>query len=58
MTDELHCNQGKRRRPYLELGAEGEVCVTGIMPECVGICRLDQLSWLDSMDRQAEEFSE
>lgn len=48
----------KGKGTYLELGPEGELCVTGIMLECVGICRLDQLSWLDSMDRQAEEFSE
>lgn len=37
---------------------EVELWAMGIMPECVGICRLDQLSWLESIDRQADELSE
>lgn len=57
MNGEIQCNK-LQKIAYLELVPEGELCVTGIMLECVGICRLDQLSWLDSMDRQVDEFSE
>lgn len=40
-----------------ELGGVPVLCDMGSMLECVGTGRLDQLSWVCSMERQAEELS-
>ena len=58
LTIESVTHKKEETHTYFELVPEGELWAMGIMLECVGICRLDQLSWLESIDRQAEELSE